>query len=301
MVAVPSAGLDIPATWSALDAGLAAGAPLWRQGPFQRVMAASDSMDDLEHEIAESAESLDSLLQAVEALEPKSTPRSQQRLSSRLAVGVAGRKWAQAEAFADVLSTGRARRRLVLGQGPPRARALPPRLLQLGALPRARRGAVRLGCRVEHRPSHRFHGDRRARRRSAPAAAARLGLCAHGAARVRRACTRRALVTACRERARRIALVPCCYHKVGPEVFSPLSRRVAAESALLPLRTAELRLATAQTASPHARGGGARERAAVAAGDRRVAAGGARRGRVSERAVGAGAAAAHRRGLRRVL
>ena len=106
MVAVPSASLDIPATWSALDAGLAAGAPLWRQGPFQRVMAASDSIDDLEHEIAESAESLDSLLQVVEALDPQSTPRSQQRLSSRLAVGVAGRKWAQAEAFADVLSIG---------------------------------------------------------------------------------------------------------------------------------------------------------------------------------------------------
>ena len=106
MVAVPSASVDIVTTWSALDAGLAAGAPLWRQGPFQRVMAASDSIDDLEHEIAESAESLASLLQAVEALEPQSTPRSQQRLSSRLAVGVAGRKWAQAEAFADVLSTG---------------------------------------------------------------------------------------------------------------------------------------------------------------------------------------------------
>ena len=100
---------------------------------------------------------------------------------------------------------------------------------------------------TEHRPSHRFHCHRRARRRSAAAATAQL-LRAHGL----HACGdlhRRALTTACREQARRIALVPCCYHKVGPEAFSPLSRRVAAESALLPLRTAELQLATAQTAS----------------------------------------------------
>ena len=47
--------------------------------------------------------------------------------------------------------------------------------------------------------------------------------------------------------------MPCCYHKVGPEAFSPLSRRVAAESALLPLRTAELQLATAQTATASTR------------------------------------------------
>ena len=69
MVAVPSASVDIATTWLALDAGLAAGAPLWRQGPFQRVMAASDSIDDLEHEIAESAESLDSLLQVMSTAE----------------------------------------------------------------------------------------------------------------------------------------------------------------------------------------------------------------------------------------
>lgn len=69
-----------------------------------------------------------------------------------------------------------------------------------------------------------------------------------------------ALMAACRERARRIAVVPCCYHKLGPEEFLPLSRRVAAQSALLPIRTAELQLATAQTVTASSREVAARAR-----------------------------------------
>ena len=114
MVAVDRAGAqarELAATWSVLDSGLAAGGPLWRQEPFRRVMDRSDGMDDLEQALAEGADiratvpGLASLLQAVEALEPPPTPLSEQRLlPARLAAGVPGRKWAQAQAFADALS-----------------------------------------------------------------------------------------------------------------------------------------------------------------------------------------------------
>ena len=89
MVAVARAGAqarELAATWSVLDGGLAAGAQLWRQEPFRRVMDRSDGMDDLEQALAEGADiretvpGLASLLQAVEALEPPPTPLSEQRL-----------------------------------------------------------------------------------------------------------------------------------------------------------------------------------------------------------------------------
>ena len=226
---------------------------------------------------------------------PKSTPRSQQRLSSRLAVGVAGRKWAQAEAFADVLSAGHGP---VVdwcsGKGH-LARVLCHRgccssahCLELDEALCASGAALSTDLPIDFTVTDALGADPLPPRLRGSAYA-------HTALHACGDLHRRALVTACRERARHIALVPCCYHKVGPEAFSPLSRRVAAESALLPLRTAELQLATAQTATAST---AARARAAVAAGDRRVAAGGARRGRVSQRAVGAGAAAAQRRRLR---
>ena len=114
MVAVDRAGAqarELAAIWSVLDGGLAAGGPLWRQEPFRRVMDRSDGMDDLERALAEGADirvtvpGLACLLQAVEALEPPPTPLSEQRLlPARLAAGVPGRKWAQAQAFADALS-----------------------------------------------------------------------------------------------------------------------------------------------------------------------------------------------------
>ncbi len=71
-------------------------------------------MDDLEQALAEGADiratvpGLASLLQAVEALEPPPTPLSEQRLPAHLAAGVPGRKWAQAQAFADALSDAHA-------------------------------------------------------------------------------------------------------------------------------------------------------------------------------------------------
>ena len=113
MVAVARAGAqarELAATWSVIDSGLAAGGPLWRHEPFRRVMDCSDSMHDLEQALAEGADiretvpGLASLLPAVEALEPPPTPLSEQRLPARLAAGVPGRKWAQAQAFADALS-----------------------------------------------------------------------------------------------------------------------------------------------------------------------------------------------------
>ena len=221
---------------------------MWRQGPFQRVMAASDSMDDLEHEIAESAESLDSLLQAVEEIEPKPTPRSQQRLSSRLAIGVAGRKWEQAEAFADVLSIGGPIVDWCSGKGH-LARVLCHRgcfssahCLELDEALCASGEALSTDLPIDFTVTDALGADPLPPRLRGSAYA-------HTALHACGDLHRRALTTACREQARRIALVPCCYHKVGPEVFSPLSRRVAAESALLPLRTAELQLATAQTAA----------------------------------------------------
>jgi hypothetical protein len=256
-----STSLSFGPAWAAVDTGLAAAAPLWRDEPFRYAASSLQPLGALEEGIADGAclrsviPGLDALLEAAGALEPEEcelpfgTPSAGRRGS-----GVPGRKWAQAEAFAALL--------------PPADGPLVDWCSGKGHLARSlcHRGCCSSAHCLEVDSALCDAGAALSRTLPVDFTAVdvlasetplpgrlRGPAFAHSALHACGDLHRRALTTARDEHARLIAVVPCCYHKLGPERYQPLSHRVAETSRLLPLPTAALRLATAETVTARAR------------------------------------------------
>ena len=251
--------------WTAVDAGLAAAAHLWRDEPFRHAASAGDWLGPLEEELVDGAclqsviPGLDTLLRAADELEPAECtlpPLPLPRNTGRRDVGVPGRKWAQAEAFASLL--------------PPSEGPLIDWCSGKGHLARSlhQRGCCGAAHCLEIDPALCDAGATLSRRRGLPIDFSTVDVLAapnplperlrgaafaHSALHACGELHRRALRTACAERAHLLAVVPCCYHKFGPEQLEPLSRHVATTSKLLPLSRATLQLATAGRVTARAR------------------------------------------------